>query len=355
LGNLRVACRCAEVKDATKPEQGNPPIIVQQAHYDPWGVKLPMFTTNGFDRYKGSPEDRFKYNGKEQQPDISYYDYGARMYDPTVGRWFGVDPMTEADENFSPYQYGASNPISNIDLWGLTDVNGDGIDDGKLLDEVEVRAKRSPDNNESRLDNLQLAIDGVGWVPGLQTVAGLTNAAIDVGRGKYGSALFNLGTSIPVVGYFLKGAKVAAMTTKVVSSMAKMKIVKSALVGIVGIRRYNGVIKTAKYSQWTTIDGYQIHHIIPQSLMDKPIGRAISKAGFDIDAGDNLRYLEKGFHSKHGTYTTYVREELQSIINSTGTLTISDINGVINNMQGHIDKAEAAYKASGTTLNNFFK
>jgi hypothetical protein len=65
--------------------------------------------------------------------------------------------------------------------------------------------------------------------------------------------------------------------------------------------------------------------------------------------------LEKGFHSKHGTYTTYVREELQSIINSTGTLTISDINGVINNMQGHIDKAEAAYKASGTTLNNFFK
>ncbi|WP_026998147.1 AHH domain-containing protein [Flectobacillus major] len=153
----------------------------------------------------------------------------------------------------------------------------------------------------------------------------------------------------------MKGTKLAVMGTKAISSMAKMKVIKSALVGIAGVRKYNGAITTAKYSQWTKIDGYQIHHIIPQSLMDKPIGRAISKVGFDIDAGDNLRYLQEGFHAKHGAYTKYVRDELQSIIDVNGKLTISDINGVINNMHGLIDKAEAAYKSSGTTLNNFFK
>ena len=109
MGNLRVACRCAEVKDATKPEQGNPPIIVQQAHYDPWGVKLPMFTTNGFDKYKGSPEDRFKFTGKEAQPDLSWIDIGARMYDPTIGRENGVDQLSELDFETSTYSYAGNN------------------------------------------------------------------------------------------------------------------------------------------------------------------------------------------------------------------------------------------------------
>lgn len=150
LGNLRVACRCAEQIETaqTKPEVGYAPTVVQMAHYDPWGIKLPLFLTNGKDRYQGSPEDRFKYNGKEQQPDIGYYDYGARMYDPTVGRWFGIDPLSELDFEESPYNYVDNNPINRIDLFGCTDVNNDGIDDGTLLDEVEVKAQRLPQYND---------------------------------------------------------------------------------------------------------------------------------------------------------------------------------------------------------------
>lgn len=120
LGNLRVACRCTEVKDATKPEQGNPPIIVQQAHYDPWGLRLPFWGTDpNNDKYKGKPEDRFKYNGKEQQSDIGYYDYGARMYDPTMGRWFGPDPLAEKYYPLSTYAYVGNNPIRYIDPDGM--------------------------------------------------------------------------------------------------------------------------------------------------------------------------------------------------------------------------------------------
>ncbi len=51
MGNLRVACRCAEQietaqtnRNADRPEIGYAPTVVQQAHYDPWGVKLPMFS-----------------------------------------------------------------------------------------------------------------------------------------------------------------------------------------------------------------------------------------------------------------------------------------------------------------------
>jgi RHS repeat-associated protein len=72
--------------------------------------------------YAQSPggTNRYLYNGKGKQDDnlsgtyLDWYDYGARFYDPMIGRWHTVDPKSEEACEWSPYRYGFDNPIKFI-------------------------------------------------------------------------------------------------------------------------------------------------------------------------------------------------------------------------------------------------
>jgi RHS repeat-associated protein len=87
--------------------------IVQEDSYDPFGMPLAGLHEARF----GEVENRRLYNGKELQNDhdLNWYDYGARMYDAVLGRWNAIDPLSDKYASWSPYQYVMNNPMKFID------------------------------------------------------------------------------------------------------------------------------------------------------------------------------------------------------------------------------------------------
>jgi RHS repeat-associated protein len=89
--------------------------VVQAEDYYPFGL-----TFNSYQRENSVAND-FLYNGKEQQDELGlgWYDYLARQYDPTIGRFLSVDPLADISRRWSPYAYAYDNPVRFIDPDGM--------------------------------------------------------------------------------------------------------------------------------------------------------------------------------------------------------------------------------------------
>ena len=66
---------------------------------------------------------RYSFNGKENDPDFGneqlVQDYGFRIYNPSIGRFLSVDPLTSSYPSWSPYPFAMNRPIDGVDLDGL--------------------------------------------------------------------------------------------------------------------------------------------------------------------------------------------------------------------------------------------
>jgi RHS repeat-associated protein len=91
--------------------------------YHPFGL-----TFNSYQRENSLAQD-YKYNGKEEQTELNlgWLDYGARMYQPDLGRFFTQDRFATKYFGISSYSYVDNNPLLYVD------VNGDSINVSNLI------------------------------------------------------------------------------------------------------------------------------------------------------------------------------------------------------------------------------
>ncbi len=125
LGNTRLS-----YTDANNDGNITTNEIVKESNYYPFGLAHQGYNGN-VSPLGNSVAKKYMFGGKEldQSLGLETYDFGARNYDPALGRWMNIDPLAEDMRRHSPYNYAFNNPIIFTDPDGMSPfdvvINGD--------------------------------------------------------------------------------------------------------------------------------------------------------------------------------------------------------------------------------------
>lgn len=113
LGNIRLSY----------VDNGGTLEIVEESNYYPFGLTHKGYNSLPISPLGNSVAQKWKFGGKEYDDSfneaLATYYFGARNYDPALGRWMNLDPLAEQMRRHSPYNYAFDNPVFFIDPDGM--------------------------------------------------------------------------------------------------------------------------------------------------------------------------------------------------------------------------------------------
>ena len=247
--------------------------IVQVDDYYPFGLT--------FEQPLGDPTNKYLYNGKELQEETGWYDFGARMYDPTLGRWMSVDPLSD---EFS--SHAVNNPIRFIDP------------DGQAPFDPNCPGCPPPSGSQVVYEGRQQFVDEsieyfTGMVEGIKTVLGFTEAddatVLTTGRhidGNQASGFeyvtAGVGIFLPVSGKTIsklsgKGSDILEGFVRKVGNQAE-HLTDLDVAGAIRDIQGNPVIRSS--------DGHVYDHLGEVTDAMKGLGNQLNKLNKSIDSGE---------------------------------------------------------------------
>jgi len=184
LGNVRVVF----------DENG---IINQVNHYYPFGME---YGESAEDQTEVKYQD-YLFGGKEfdRKYEINMYDFKARGYDQTSGRFTTPDPLAEKNYSISPYAYCANNPVRYFDPDGRFKMDANQAQQYKRLAEYLKNNIQEIANNPKIMASLMTygQFSKQNIIKDLEWGKGPTVRMKPLKKGSYGS--FNYGVKSDVL------------------------------------------------------------------------------------------------------------------------------------------------------------
>jgi RHS repeat-associated protein len=118
LGNVLATVSDCRIQTATllAGTSGVAAELLSASDYYAFGMEMPGRQLTILPIY------RYGFNGKEDDNELKEFgnqqDYGMRTYDPRIGKFLSVDPLTKQYPNLTPYQFANNTPIRAVDLDG---------------------------------------------------------------------------------------------------------------------------------------------------------------------------------------------------------------------------------------------
>ena len=260
----------------------------------------------------------YKYNGKELQDELglNMYDYGARNYDPAIGRWLNTDPLAEKYPNISPYVYCINNPLRFVDPdgrapsdwieWFSKDGTRQFTFDRDIKTKEQAKAKYNDvqdvfksafyystyQEGDKRADfNYYLGKDGsIGDMNGDILESGVTasnGAYISYNKNgieQLSSALQDSGDIISLVGYGLTLTGVGAVVGVPLAAIGNTMSTAGSLVETIDVTTrainegtsYGKAIENASFYFAGEVIGNKLNKVLPGG------GKKIGEEGFDL-------------------------------------------------------------------------
>jgi len=206
--------------------------ILEENHYYPFGLMMAGLSSTA----ASTIDNKLKFLDKELQNQefsdgsgLEDYDFGARFYDPQIGRFFTIDPLSEFTRRWSPYQYAFDNPIRFADANGMSPadstkkpdpvfLNDDGTVRENVLPAVVVSSSKKK-NSWKWLDVAHNTLDLIGFFDPFGIADGL-NALLYLGQGDYVNAALSAVSIVPL-GDFAKGLKYADEAEEIIEDVVK--------------------------------------------------------------------------------------------------------------------------------------
>ncbi|MBV8255407.1 MAG: AHH domain-containing protein [Chitinophaga sp.] len=293
---------------------------------------------------------RYGFNGKENDNEVKgegdQQDYGMRIYDPRIGKFLSVDPLTRQYPHYTPYSFAGNKPIAFIDA------NGAGEEPSLFKQFVQMFVQiGSRHSNDVEVESERQASAASGK-DAFSSMSEKSEKVLDFQKGIYswlpgGNTLFTLldprrTSRKEVLEAGLTEATFIFVAGKVGGSLQEKFI-----------QNFNRSAKRFGTKWVDFASSWEIHHIVPRGLAEHPLIKKLTKAKlFDIEGLENgtilpkystTRGLADGMHSKHPEYNTYVQKVLDRI------------DEAVRNSKLSLPEAEVEIRKMNQKINNVFE